>query len=265
MEIYIEYALLENFFVDGTLLFLALVASRQTVVWKKLVFAAFLGAVFAVVFPLMPLPSVCMQLLKFFAPLLFCAASIKRGKSKGRYALTLLLFCAFSFAFAGLLTGVLGALNIEYFTMDYGGVLTKLPIGALFAALVAFAASCGFGVRRLYRLQRVHRHILSCEVVGERGEVTALSYLDTGNTARCKGLPVCFITPDLLYDLFGDEPPSESVVIRTLSGEKRVSVWKVRRIKIGKGSSQTVFEGAYLSPSAELIGREYKLLLPLIE
>ena len=49
MEIYIEYALLENFFVDGTLLFLAIVASKQTLVWRKIILSAFLGAVFAVV------------------------------------------------------------------------------------------------------------------------------------------------------------------------------------------------------------------------
>ncbi len=265
MEIYIEYAFLENFFVDGTLLFLSLVASKQKIVWRKLLFSAFLGAAFAVAFPLLPLPTVFMQILKFAAPLLFCAVAVKKGKGRGRYALTVLLFYAFSFAFAGLLTGVLGAFEIEYFTLEYGGIVTSIPIGALTCALVLFASLCFYGVSRLYRLKAAHEHILFCEVQAEKGCVSALGYLDTGNTAQYQGLPVCFITPDLFYDLFGLDVTCEKTVIRTLTGEKTVSVFKALRVKVGRGKKERVLEGVYLSPSAGLIGREYKLLLPAID
>ena len=265
MEIYIEYALLENFFVDGTLLFLALVASKQPIVWRRLFLAAALGAAFAILFPLVPLPTPCMQTIKFFLPLLFCAVAAKKGKGVGRYALTALLFYAFSFAFAGLLTGVLGAFKIEYFSLSYGGIITDIPVGALFAALVAFAALCIFGVSRLYRVKAAHVHILPCELQGKKGSICALGYVDTGNTAHYQGLPVCFITPDLFYDLFGIDAPCEKTIIRTVAGERTVCVYKVDCVKIGKKSEQTVLEGVYLSPSAWLVGREYKLLLPAIK
>lgn len=265
MEIYIEYAFLENFFVDGTLLFLSLVAGKQKIVWRKVFFSAVLGAAFAVAFPLVPLPAVCMQILKFSLPFLLCAVAAEKGKGRGRYALTVLLFYAFSFAFAGLLTGVLGAFDVEYFTLEYGGILTSIPVGALFAALVAFASLCFYGVSRLYRLRATHEHILPCEVQGEKGCVCTLGYIDTGNTAQYQGLPVCFITPDLFYDLFGLNAKCEKTAIRTLAGEKTVVVKKALRVKIGRGKKKGLLEGAYLSPSAVLIGREYKLLLPAID
>ena len=265
MEIYIEYALLENFFVDGTLLFLAIVASSQTLVWRKIILSAFLGAVFAVAFPLLPFPSALLEVGKFLVPLALCGLAVKKGKGVGRYALTTLLFYAFSFTFAGLITGVLGAFNIEYFSIHGGGIVTAIPVGALFAALAAFAALCVYGIARLYHIKRIHESVLPCEVRGGKGVVRTLGYIDTGNTARYKGLPVCFVTPDLFYDLFGVETPYEKTVIRTLSGEKTVVVRKTEYIKLGRGKKQTVVEGAYLSPSAGLIGREYKVLLPSIE
>lgn len=264
MEIYIEYALLENFFVDGTLLFLSLAASKQKIFWRRLLLSAALGAAFAVAFPLLPLPSLLLQAFKFFLPLLLVAVAVKKGKGRGRYALTALLFYALSFAFAGLLTGVLGALDVEYFSSDYGGIVTSLPVGALFAALVLFAALCCYGVSRLYRLKKTHENIRSCEVQGEKGSVCALGYMDTGNTARYKGLPVCFVTPDLFYDLYGTEANCEKTVICTLAGEKTVSVCKAMRLKIGQGKDETLLEGVYLSPSSGLIGREYKMLLPAV-
>lgn len=265
MEIYIEYAFLENFFVDGTLLFLSLVASKQKIVWRKVFFSAVLGAAFAVAFPLLSLPTFFLQALKFALPFLLCAVATGRVKGRGRYGLTVLLFYAFSFAFAGLLTGVLGAFEVEYFTLEYGGILTNIPVGALFAALVVFSSLCFYGVSRLYRLKTAHEHILPCEVQGERGCICALGYVDTGNTARYQGLPVCFITPDLFYDLFGLNAKCEKTEIRTLAGEKTVAVKKALQVKIGRGKKERLLEGAYLSPSAGLIGREYKLLLPAID
>ena len=92
MEIYIEYALLENFFVDGTLLFLAIVASSQTLVWRKIILSAFLGAVFAVAFPLLPFPSALLEVGKFLVPLVLCAVAVKKGKGLGRYALNIYFY-----------------------------------------------------------------------------------------------------------------------------------------------------------------------------
>ena len=48
MEVYVEYAILENLLVDGALLYLAQTAAGQAVNLPRLLLASVLGAVFAV-------------------------------------------------------------------------------------------------------------------------------------------------------------------------------------------------------------------------
>ena len=53
MEIYVEYAFLENFLFDYVLLRLAFYAAKIKVKKKKLVLSAACGGVFALLFPLL--------------------------------------------------------------------------------------------------------------------------------------------------------------------------------------------------------------------
>ena len=53
MEIYIEYALAENFLLDAMLLWLAMKAAKQEISLWRIVLAAAIGAAFAVAFPLL--------------------------------------------------------------------------------------------------------------------------------------------------------------------------------------------------------------------
>jgi hypothetical protein len=254
MEIYIEYALLENFFVDGTLLFLALKMSKQSCKMVRLLLLAGCMAFFAVFFPLVKLPPLLFTAVKLLFPLPVCLVAVGR-KGVGRYALTVVLFYALAFAFGGALIGVLGALQVEYFFAENGGIVTAVPVGALFAALTFFSFACVYATKKLYAVKRARAHIAPCELVGKRGRVKTLGYLDTGNSARYKGLPVCFVSPDIFYDACGEG--WEQMTIHTLAGEKTVTVCIAELSVNGEGKS-----AVYASPSARLIGREYKVLLP---
>ena len=64
MVVYIEYALLENFLFDGVILCLAHLISRQKIKWRRVLFSALFGAVFAVLYPLLRLPNIFGILLK---------------------------------------------------------------------------------------------------------------------------------------------------------------------------------------------------------
>ena len=65
MEIYIEYAFLENFLYDGGLLALAFFASKEKVRWGRIGLSATLGGVFALLFPFLQLPVCVKNVLKF--------------------------------------------------------------------------------------------------------------------------------------------------------------------------------------------------------
>ena len=113
MEIYVEYALAENFLLDAMLLWLALKTARQKIIWGRISLAAALGAVFAVVFPLMRLGNVLAYLLKFAVGLLLCLISVK-GKGAGRYAITAPIFFGYSFALGGALLALYSAFSLDY-------------------------------------------------------------------------------------------------------------------------------------------------------
>ena len=112
MVIYVEYALLENLVLDGILLALTLVSAKIPLKFWRVCLSAAVGAAFAVVYPLLKLPTALSYLLKFSVGFLLCFLAVGRVKTKkewGRYALSCIFFFAYSFAFGGALTALTGA------------------------------------------------------------------------------------------------------------------------------------------------------------
>ena len=102
MVVYVEYALIQNFLLDGALLYLSLKGARVAFQRRNLLFAAFLGAVFAIVYPLLVLPEFLKTVLKFAVGALLCLVAFGRVKSKnewGRYALSCFFFYLFTISF----------------------------------------------------------------------------------------------------------------------------------------------------------------------
>ena len=262
MEIYLEDAIVENLLVDGALLFLALSASAQPVCFWRLTVAACLGTLFALLYPYLSLPSVLGYALKLLMGALLCLIAVKRQKGRGRYALTIGLFYAFSFCFGGGLIALFGEVGIPHASAVGGGVVTNIPVGVLLAALAVFVAFIKLGVKKLYARKRERAHIVYCKVTRGRAELTVCGFVDTGNRAMHKGRAVCFIRPDLLYRLFGTMPPSERLTVRTVSGEKSVGLYPVDKVEILDKSGGQVWKDAYLSPAIHMAGKEYAILLP---
>ena len=111
MEIYVEYALAENFFLDAMLLWLALRTAKQKISPGRLVLASAVGAAFAVVFPLLQLGTVFSYILRFAVGFLLCLIAVK-GKGWGRYAITSLLFFGYSFGLGGALLALYSAFSL---------------------------------------------------------------------------------------------------------------------------------------------------------
>lgn len=129
MEIYIEYALAENFLLDAMLLWLAMKAAKQEISLWRIVLAAAIGAAFAVAFPLLKTGKTIAYILKFSVGALLCLVAVK-GKGIGRYALTALLFFGFSFALGGALLAVYSAFSIDYGVTENGYLTGKRARGA---------------------------------------------------------------------------------------------------------------------------------------
>lgn len=258
MEIYIEYAFVENFLYDFTLLMLAFKTARMQVKVCNLLLSACIGAVFAVVFPLLRLSPTLGMLVKLAVGVFLCILPCKRlttRKAWGRCLLATALFFAFSFGFGGTLLVVYGPLAT-------GG---KVPSGLVFLGFVLLTIAGVWLVKRLYARRRIFGGVYTCTLsVGEK-QVKADGFYDSGNLAVKNGLSVCFLSPALLYELIGTEllktggQVCDEMQITTLAGVKTVALYAG---KVGlKIDGQTVCKDVYFAPSANIIGREYAVLL----
>lgn len=257
MVVYIEYALAENFLIDGMLLWLSARAAKRGVRIKNLLLAAMLGAVFAVVFPVFSLPKWADYACKFaFAPLL-CALAFGRIKTRTErraFALFTALFFAFSFALAGMLFALLNAFAVNG-ANSYE--VARAPFVLALCGGAAFLVAAVELIKRLYKKRAIERLSYDCEVRNGAKSVQVKGYYDSGNVASKNGTPVCFLAPDLVYDLWGDAAWQiyEELCITTVSGVKTVRLFKGVLLLGGEETE------AYFSPAANMISREYKLLL----
>ncbi len=252
MTVYIEYAFLENFLLDGVLLWLSLRASRTPFSFLRLFFAATVGGVFAVLFPLVKLPSSFSLLLKIAVGLFMCMLLHKRLRTKkdwGRYALNAVLFFTLTFAFGGALYGN----GVSY---------PWIAVGFLSLSVVALIL-----VEKLYKRKAIYQNVYDCRISIQGKSLRAQGFLDSGNLATKNGIPVCFLSTDALYDLYGQallenergEQVCDEIQIDTMSGRKTLPLYKgTLWIKNGKASRE---KEVYFAPSTNMITREYKVLL----
>ena len=91
--------------------------------------------------------------------------------------------------------------------------------------------------------------------------MNAVGFYDSGNQATKNGLPVCFVSPDLIYDLFSAEVLEKTgqvyaeMSITTVNGRKTTVLYR------GKIQTVGVEKEVYFAPAPNMISREYKILL----
>lgn len=264
MEVYIEYAFLGNVFFDAVLLALAFRSAKEKYRVGKLLFSASVGGAFAVLYPLLSLTKTLGTVLKILVGALLVMLAFGRLKTKkewGRYALTLFFFVLFTVSFGGVLLGVFTSFDLdgERFTAQ------RIPFFLVLLAFGMLSILSVYWIRRLYARRAVHQRVVSCELTAGGKAVTANGFLDSGNLAQKNGLFVCFVSPELVYELYGEDMLNgedvarEEMAITTVSGKKTVVLYEGElRVKTNPPMEK---KRVYFSPSANMIGREYTVLL----
>ncbi len=251
MEIYIEYAFLENFLFDGGLLVLALYAAKSKIKWWRVCLSASLGGAFALLFPFIALPSFLKTALKFFVGALLCLLAFPRLKTRGEWrscAWTTVFFFIFSFGFGGALLGAYA--NFQ-----------RVPSYLVYLGFTALCGASVFLLRKFYARKAVHKRIYPCTLLYGESRIHTQAFLDSGNLATKNGLPVCFLSPELFYELYGAEilegggQVCDEMSITTLSGGRKAALYH------GEIEIEGTKKDVYFSPAVNMIGREYKVLL----
>ncbi len=258
MVVYIEYAFLENFMIDGALLFIALKCARERAKWYRLLFAALLGAAEAIVFPLLPLPVWAGYLVKFFFGLLLPIVAVS-GKKFTPYLVTAAAFLFFTFALGGLLTAVYSFFKVSYREGE-GYLIGRAPAGLVLGGTLVFCIAAVLLFKRFYRFGRLRRNLLPCTLTAGGRDVHWQGFVDSGNLLTFRGKPVCVVSPAAIFALFGRGAKEEGrMTVTTVNGTKNSPVFACEKMCITAGKKSLLREDVYLTVGD--VGSKYQLIL----
>lgn len=271
MQVYIEYAFIENFLLDSMLLFLAFRCTKTRVRALPAVCAASFGAAFACVFALISVPYAAAFFIKVSAGALMCFFArlkspkvfftLSKTEKKACFCAFLRFLCVF-FLLSACLAGV-------FFAIDYTGAALKawqIPV------CVFFVFACVAGAKRLFKAQKTARFIRRCELCadGKTRGVEAYGLIDSGNRAVAgDGAPICFISPELAFLLWDGRTETRDFTISTVSGTKKIKIFSGTLLIYEETQAHTInkryFRRVYFSPSAHVSAGGkggYSVLLP---
>lgn len=246
MQVYIEFAVLENFCMDFTLLYAAKTAVKNGAGWGRTAVAAAVGACFAVVFPLIPLNACLAVSLKIVSGLIICLIGCKFGSFRGYLKYTA-VFLVFSALLAGALIGVFSLAGISY-SAGNGYILSSVPVGIpLFGATLVL-----IGARVLKnKFSKAGRTEVECSVYLGDFKATCKGFFDSGNKVYARGVPVSVIPAACAEKLTDVSRINDSIKIHTVAGSRSMKIFTADRIEIYIGEKTLVRRGVKLgiSPS----------------
>jgi hypothetical protein len=121
----------------------------------------------------------------------------------------------------------------------------------------------------LYARRLAHKYVYACNAVFEEKLIKTSGFLDSGNRAVKDGIPVCFISPEILFHLYGEEAMykektggqvCDEMEIKTVSGAKKVALYK-GKLQIKREFGKDMEKQVYFAVSANILSREYKIIL----
>ena len=250
MQVYVEYALAENFCMDFVLLACAKFASKNRCGYLRLAIGSALGACFAVAFPLFGLSgfwSVAVKILSGLA--LGLSGRVKPIKSYIKFTAA---FLAFSALLGGLLIAIFSLAGMDY-AAGQGYILSSVPVGIpLFAALVL-----AFVVRRVFRrlAAKYKRTELKCIIyVGDKS-VEQTGFFDSGNKVYCGGAPVSVIPLSAACALVDVSALREGVRVNTVAGSRLMKIFTADKIEIYNGENLHTIKYVKIGISPRVITR----------
>ncbi len=169
--------------------------------------------------------------------------------------MTCTFFFSFTFAFGG------GILAVSGEGVHKGIILLSFAVLTVISLIL---------IEKMYAKKAVEKNVYPCAIAYKQRRVSLLGFYDSGNLATEKGVPVCFVSVDVFYDLWGEEmvfgngetggQVCVEIPIVTMHGEKKMKGC-LGMVEIALKEGRKLEKQVYFCPSANMLRREYKLLL----
>ncbi|MGN0813458.1 MAG: sigma-E processing peptidase SpoIIGA [Candidatus Coproplasma sp.] len=250
MQIYIEFALIENFCMDFALLVCAKAAVKNPASYLRIAFASAIGAAFAVCFPLLSLSGVWAIAVKILSGLII-AAIAGRFQSFIGFIKFALAFTAATFISGGALIAVFTLTGVSY--TDGGGyILSSIPVG-----MPLFAVICLLIAIKKISAKRVNAKTVEakCKIYLNGKCVASNAFYDSGNKVYLNGVPVCVVPRHVALQLVDITGIKTFAPIHTVAGEGKLAVFTADKIEIDDGKDKKTINNVLIGVSPKHINK----------
>lgn len=250
MQVYVEYALVENFCMDFCLLVAAKAASKNPAKYGRIAAASVLGACFAVAYPLFGISGAAGIAVKIASGGAMCAVAGKFQSFKGYLKFTA-LFTAATFLLGGALIALFSLAGVSY-KQGGGYVLSSVPVGIpLFAALVLALV-----IIRVRRKFVGNKNVCAyCKIYFKDKSAVCSAFYDSGNKVYLSGAPVSIVPKYIAGKLTDGEGIKTFAEIHTVAGKSKIPVFTAEKIEIDDGKSKITRHNVALGISPRHINK----------
>ncbi len=255
MTVFIEYVLIDNFIIDYLMLKASLLLSANTVSRGRLLFCAFLGAIFALFYPLITVHSVLLTAIKICFGLLLVLLAGK-FKSKKDYYVTAVTFFTYTFLTGGAIIGIFNILGLPY-SSEISIAIMVVPVYFVFSGVTSV-------IKFLYRQKNVASYIVDVEITAFGTTKKARGFYDTGNELYDGDNPVIVCNKNFAKDFLGGDIKDlkfKTLSVSTVNGIEKNIAFNISQIKIYNLQNVNIFNNVTLCVAKQKVGRNYDIIL----
>ncbi len=252
MIVYIEYVLIDNLVIDYILIKLTLRILGYQPKKARLFLCALLGAVFALVSPLLYFNAVLLTAYKIISGLLIFILSTKFLSAKDFYRGALFFFFI-TFLTGGAIIGVYNIFNIDY-NLEICIATIILPVYLLSRGIESL-------IKYFYKRKDIESNCYTTKIMVKDKRVTLKGFVDTGNMLFDGDNPVVIIHLKSAKKLFEGLPKVKHISYQTVAGESKLLVIEKASIEIYLDKQERIIKKVSVGVSKQNIGTEYGVIL----
>ncbi len=255
MTVFIEYVLIDNLVIDYLILKATLKLTGNKIKVWRLLLCALLGAVGALIYPILEFNSVIVTLLKICFGLLMVvlASTYKSIKS---FFISAVIFFLLTFALGGGIIGIFTILNLDYSSEISIGIMI-LPVYILYKTVYSF-------ISYLYRRKDIFSNVYDIEVTINNKTLRLTGFYDTGNCVYDSDCPVIFCEKKTIFKFITDATELQklrSIEFNTVSGKDRGLSIKIDELKIYISDEPNIFNNVTMCGTNSRVGQNYDVIL----
>ena len=277
MEVYIEYAIIDNLVMNAILLHLSFYINQLKYKKWQLILSNILGTICSILIPLFIIPNALLLAIKIALAMSMIFVATGKIKIK-KYILILLTFLTLTFLLGGLCFGVIEILGLK---VDGGGVLLfndfSFPMSILIVVIACYVWVIKLLVHTIKNRLNISSSFVDVDVRKDNVCVHLLGYIDTGNFACDKnGNSLIFISPRMFHRLFpkiditkfvlqkigqDDIAGSYYTKINDVTKNNITLVVPIDNIEVNVGNKNKSTKNVFVAVSQNNFGGEFDILL----